>query len=120
MVVNLAVDSENDLSVVTNKRLGASVCIINELSCAEKELGMTHEPTPTIARRSWARILRWPTKQPDQSGPRCLSLFESAMNLARSLTGFSRPWTARMPHMLPASQNCENDEDDWNNLIRNE
>lgn len=41
----------------------------------------------------------FPTKQPDQSGPRCRRRLERAIHRALSLAGFSRPCTARIPHI---------------------
>ena len=69
MVVDFAIDCEDYLSVGAHKRLSAGVCETGSIPLS-RGCPVIHAPTPTIARRSCARIVCFPLSHPDQSGPR--------------------------------------------------
>ena len=61
VVVNLAVHGEDDLAIVANKGLSASVCEgSDELFTSQVITLLRNAPTPTIARRSCARMVCLP------------------------------------------------------------
>lgn len=70
VVVDFAIDSEGDGSIIANQWLSASVCEHVSQMAWSADRRYDDAPTPTIERRSWTRMVLLAIWLPLQSGPR--------------------------------------------------
>ena len=68
---------------------------------------VNNAPTPTMANLSWHNTAFVATRQPLQSGPRCLNRLDSTRARGRKeVASLSSPCTAQIPHM--SMDTCSN------------